>query len=303
MSDPDSPVLGIAIASLILFGFIHLVQRTGPIRGQSGGPSVLMRACGLLAGVAGAILVVMEYGGNPYPTAVMPYCVLFVVMLLAYGCFGLPRPRAPSPADAHAEQPGISENAIVELGAQRHPSRNVVFCCAILAGVVVTVLIAYTSQLHVNSRRLQAQAAYPEHATVGQEFKVTVDLMNPGEREVPVQGICLARSGQSEQDSILAGARIKRIDPLLESDDAETSPCGRISGYTVRARETKRLTFYFEGLRPGDFSTDIFFYLEDSTIAVSDLVITLAPYAAQEQYPQSSAEDGADQAAVFHTIR
>ncbi len=303
MDNADSPVLGIAIASLILFGFLDLVQRAGPAYGQSSGPSIPMRACGLLAGAAGALLVVTQYGSNLYMIAAMPYCVLFVVMLLAFGFFGLPRPRRRGPAITPAEQLGISEDAIAELEAQPRLQWKPLFCYGVLASVGAGILMVCTGHWPLDSRKLKAEATYPDSAAVGEEFKVAVDLVNPGEREVPVEGVCLTPSIQSEHDSILAGARMTRIDPLLASNAAEGSPCGHISGYTVRSRETKRLTFYLEGTRPGDFSTDIVFYLEDSTTVVKDLLITLTPSGAQGEYTETSGEDSADRAAVFHAIR
>ncbi len=303
MNETDASLLGIAVAALILFGSVHLMQRASTAPEKARGPSGLARACVLMGGVAGIVLIVVGYLVNPYFGAVMPYCVLVVVALLGYGFLGLRKPMS-SPAAVTLE---LESSIQVDVGPApsvwRPARRKRLLWWGVPAILLACGLTAQAVHAALNPTKLTARASYPARVRVGDEFSVTVELVNPGERDIQIEEICLNPSIEGQADSILEGARMTKIDPIMGHDDVASSACARTEGYSVAPHETDRVTFYFEAVKSGEFYTDMLFDLGERGTELANIAIVLTPCSTADQYLEGSCVSYDFAAGKPHTSR
>ncbi len=257
----------------ILFMIITGLQDSG--EKQSGRPYLLGRLIGLLLGVAGFYLFLV---GGTLDLGLLP--ILGAVGLLGYDAYKLFLAIKHRLAASTAQPASPASKQVIGL---IDPPRKtfwqrfkipLIGCGGLLVLLVVAFFI-YVAVSWRDSGKLLVEVSAPQSVRVGEKFDVVVRMTSKTDKGLWVEDILLDAAVGSEKAWILSGADVIATEPPLNLDPAAVSMRGFLYNRQLDPGGTHVVTLHCVATKAGEYHTDFFVFLPDSTAQASDIVITI----------------------------
>lgn len=156
-------------------------------------------------------------------------------------------------------------NRIAVIWAAISTSCLVLTCaCVCLSGVLLY-------RLGRSPEHLVAQASYPLTVREGEPFDMTITLRNWGGTPVTVTEVSL---GYVASGTLLDGVVVRKVDELFT---AKPDGSGYSASLVVAPGEQRQLRFTFEGVRTGEFGSDLEFVTAEGSLRHSVAVGVKSP--------------------------
>ncbi len=249
-------LVGLAVAAGV--GLLMLIVERGRKSDRPvGRPSIPLRLGALLLGLIAAALLFLGYARDSYVSIAM-------FLLLGYGAWGLIaalRPRG-------GNEPAGQEQA------PRRVKRSLLWPGALLLILVVALAAFLVISLQGN-KLLTVDAAYPQTVVLGDQFDIVLTLTSQSDQPLPIRSLDLSPSVDTNNEWILAGAKLTGVDPQMGQTDVVRGLYALVYQRQLQPGETQTVTLHLTATDVGQYDTDVAVYLPNATVTARDIQITV----------------------------